>query len=195
MLESTIEELRQRMRAMAALDAVLMPEWSFRYYSFNRRWSAGEELGSMRDGEGNHFFVHFTPAGVFVMGFDHEFRSEPKVFEGLPAEFDASRAEPAFESEYANLCTWRLQGGDWQHADVRQTEHLLEVLRGGPRAYQRWASEYYEVDVPLDAVEHVYGGGTIGPDLITALGGERTLDELADDLDQIGLGRSQSTSV
>ena len=43
-----VARLRQTLQAMAMLDAVLCPEWQFRYYSFNAAWAAGEQMGSMR---------------------------------------------------------------------------------------------------------------------------------------------------
>lgn len=58
-----IDELRRLLQSMAMLDAILSPEWEYRYYSFNANWSTGEQMGSMRNGCGDHFFAHFTPAG------------------------------------------------------------------------------------------------------------------------------------
>ncbi len=61
-----------RAQALATLDAVLSPEWEFRYYSFNSAWAEGERMASMRDGEGNHFFLLFVGGGCIYKTFDHE---------------------------------------------------------------------------------------------------------------------------
>jgi hypothetical protein len=48
-----VESLRRLWQSMAMLDAILSPDWEYRYYSFNAAWGAGEEMGSMRDGCGD----------------------------------------------------------------------------------------------------------------------------------------------
>jgi len=50
---------------MAMLDAILMPEWEYRYYSFNAQRGEGEMMGSMRDGAGDEFFALFNGHGTF----------------------------------------------------------------------------------------------------------------------------------
>jgi hypothetical protein len=34
------------------IEAVVCPEWQYRYYSFNAGWAPGEEMASMRNGMG-----------------------------------------------------------------------------------------------------------------------------------------------
>ena len=41
-----VTRLKQLLRSMAMLDAILMPEWEYRYYSFNAQWGEGETMGS-----------------------------------------------------------------------------------------------------------------------------------------------------
>ncbi len=50
---STIERLRKLSQALATLDAILCPEWQYRYYSFNAQWDVGEMMASMRNGSGD----------------------------------------------------------------------------------------------------------------------------------------------
>jgi len=54
------------------LDAILCPEWEYRYHSFNARWAGGEAMASMRDGCGDGYFILFTAAGAIMKGFVHE---------------------------------------------------------------------------------------------------------------------------
>jgi len=72
-----VDGLRALLQSLAMLDAILSPEWEYRYYSFNSRWSEGEQMGSMRDGCGNEFFALFNEAGCFFKGFDHEATISP----------------------------------------------------------------------------------------------------------------------
>src|SRR4051794_4341165 len=78
-----IDDLKRLMQSTAVLDAVLSPDWEYRWYSFNAKWSKGEQMGSMRNGSGDDLFAHFTKAGCFIKGFWHEsemtpYRKEPK---------------------------------------------------------------------------------------------------------------------
>ena len=45
-----IDQLRSVLQAMAMLDAILSPEWEYRYYSFNARWSKGATYWSIEAG-------------------------------------------------------------------------------------------------------------------------------------------------
>jgi len=67
----TLEKLTQ---SIAMLDAILSPEWDYRYFSFNRKWdeSRDERMASMRNGSGDKYFLVFSPQGGILKGFDHE---------------------------------------------------------------------------------------------------------------------------
>ena len=63
------QELNKRCKSLATLEAILSPDWEFRYYSYQISWSESEELCEMRDGEGDHLFILFSPDGVCLNGF------------------------------------------------------------------------------------------------------------------------------
>src|SRR5215475_14027541 len=105
---------RRLTRALAMLDAVMSPEWEYRYYSFNSHWADGEMMASMRNGSGDRWFALLCSAGVALHGLAHEapiFRPGtpwPGIFESLPAEFhDNLLREPAFTTEDSTFCIWR----------------------------------------------------------------------------------------
>src|SRR5438105_3956555 len=77
-----VDGLRRTLQSMAMLDAILCPEWEFRYYSFNAAWDAGEQMGSMRNGSGDNFFAHFSPAGCWLKGFAHDYPLSPYRHDG-----------------------------------------------------------------------------------------------------------------
>ncbi|MFE3192446.1 hypothetical protein ACFXHA_25780 [Nocardia sp. NPDC059240] len=191
-----IATLRGRCRAMAMLDAVLSPEWGDRYYSFNCRWSDGEEMASMRDGSGNDWFIVFSGAGAYGRGFDHERGSEPTAFEKVPAVFSPYVAEPAFAdhdgSPLATACFWREpHDGDWGVAspgnDGRQLFELL--VEGTPEAYRDWAEDYYETPVSLAAVQHVYALRPLTAAVVKELNPDLDPTDLEPDVDEIGYPR------
>src|SRR5579859_6032415 len=111
------EALRRRCRSLAMLDAILSPEWEYRYYSFNSRWAKGEMMASMRDGSGDTYFILFTAAGVALKGYAHESalagynvenrRPYPGVLDDVPPEFERFLKEPAFSMDFTTFCLWR----------------------------------------------------------------------------------------
>jgi hypothetical protein len=58
------------MQSLALLDAILSPDWEYRYFSFDSRWGPSERMGSMRNGQGDHWFALFSSAGCWLKGFD-----------------------------------------------------------------------------------------------------------------------------
>src|SRR5436309_2575766 len=124
-----IETLRRLMQSLAMLDAILSSEWEYRYFSFNGRWSRGEQMSSMRNGQGDHYFALFNAAGCWLKGFAHEapmtpFASDPPrvadgLFDGIPAEFAACLTEPALSVDETTFCIWRRYGDrEWQRGPV-----------------------------------------------------------------------------
>jgi hypothetical protein len=179
--------------AIAALDAVMSPDWDMRYYSFDPRWSPDERMASMRNGSGDSYNIVFGPAGWVVRGFDHESdlspwgRPDGSVAPGILDEFPAALRsaidEPAFRTEGGpvtdlTFCAWRLPGDEaWSAGPVDDVggsaEWLLDVvLDGAPEGYQRFAAEYYEVDVPADVVAAFYALRPADGALVTSLGVE-----------------------
>ena len=150
------------------LDAILSPEWHYRYHSFNTHWSDGEQMGSMRNGTGDDFFALFNDKGCFLKGFAHEtpmspygqhpIQVWPGILNSVPAEFTTCLKEPAFKIEDTTFCVWRrYTDGSWQRgavefpagADPDGSEYLLSALDGQPTSYKAWAEDYYERPVSL----------------------------------------------
>jgi hypothetical protein len=55
-----------------------------------------------------------------------------------------------------------------------------------PEAFQRFAEDYYEVPVELDAVRHVYALRPLTEDVVTALNAEITLADVVKDVTAAG---------
>lgn len=190
---------------MAMLDAILCPEWQFRYYSFNANWADGEQVGSMRNGSGDDFVAHFGPAGCWLKGFAHESPMTPyrlrskKVWRGVldhvPEEFAACMREPAFRVEDVTFCIWRRHAkGAWQigpvefpsgETDPDGSVYLLSPLDGQPETYRNWALEYYEKEVPFAAIDHVYQHRPLTPQVVAQLNPDLSLDQLLADKREI----------
>ena len=200
-----IDGLRRLLQSLAMLDAILSPGWDSRYYSFNARWSRGEQMGSMRNGQGDDLFALFDGAGCFLKGFAHEapmspYRRRPKqvwpgVLDAVPPQFAGGLSEPAFSIEDATFCIWRRYGdASWQvgpiefpaGADPDGSELLLSPLDGDPETYATWAESYYRRPVHRAAVGQVYAHRRLTEVLVRQLNPKTSLERLAADRKEIG---------
>jgi hypothetical protein len=207
-----IDDLKRLMQSLAMLDAILSPEWEYRYYSFNAKWAKGEQMGSMRDGCGNDLFALFNKHGCFLKGFDHEsamtpYRETPKqlwpgVLDGVPKEFDRGLKQPAFSMEDTTFCIWRRhRDRKWHRGDIKfprakdpdGSRGLLSPLDGNPRTYLKWATDYYELDeegaerhLYIEHVRHVYAHEPLTESLVEEINPDLTLAKLAADIAEIG---------
>jgi len=201
-----VEGLRALLQALATLDAIVCPEWEYRYWSFNCAWAPGEQMGSMRNGQGDDLFAHFSSAGCWLKGFDHESRMSPHarkpkrvwpgILDAVPADFASCLREPAFSVDDVTFCIWRRVGDTrWQIgpvafppglADPDGSESLLSELDGRAETYLAFAGEYYEKDLDVSAVEHVHQHRPLTADVVALLNPQRSPRELVGDLDEIG---------
>jgi hypothetical protein len=199
-----IDPLRRLMQSIAALDAILCPDWESRYFSFNRRWGADEQMGSMRNGQGDHYFAFFNTSGCWIKGFCHESpraslangptTAIPTALVGVPSVFSKCLSEPAFVLEEVTFCIWRTYSDIlWHHSptlpdDIQSdgSESLLSCLDGRPETYQKWAEEYFERELSIDAVRSVFAHCALNQKLVAALNDERRIADLKMDMDEIG---------
>ncbi|MFS0705313.1 hypothetical protein AB6N23_12385 [Cellulomonas sp. 179-A 9B4 NHS] len=203
-----VPAVRTRCLGLAALDAVLSPEWEARWHSFDARWSDDEAMASMRNGQGDEWSIVFGPAGAFLRGFDHEsqmspFRRGGRPFQGVldavPEVFATAASEPAFTLDgtyLATVCLWRRAGDTaWQVGPVPYppgddpdgADFLFELLvADGPGAYVQFASDYYEVDLAHRDVAHVLAAGPLSEPLVRRLNPDVSLRDLEQDLRAMG---------
>jgi hypothetical protein len=197
--------LRQKAQTLAVLDAIMSPDWQYRYYSFNSKWAKDEMMASMTDGCGDNFFILFNPHGAILKGFDHEnFMSPwaredrslwPGMFTGVPRQFAQFLTEPAFDISNTTFCAWRLHTDQEWHSGVADCPHnneggdgseeLLSIFIGGPESYQKFSKEYYEKDLPAKQLARIYDHEFLTEELVKELNPDVSLSDLEKDLEEI----------
>jgi len=197
-----IPSFRRLTRALAMLDAILSPEWQYRYYSFDSHWADGEMMASMRDGSGDLWFALLCPAGVALHGLAHEapaFRPGspwPGIFDALPDDFRANFLhEPAFDTANSTFCVWRRAADDrWSCGPVQLptgsdpdgSAELLSILEDDPAQYVEFAAEYYERQIAHADIAAVYAHQPLTDALVRRINPEVDLGSLAGDISEIG---------
>ncbi|MFF6994795.1 hypothetical protein ACFY93_07515 [Streptomyces sp. NPDC008313] len=186
-----VSTLRELCLSIAVSEAAVNPRGEYRYYSFDAGWSETEEVFSMRNGGGDEFDVVFSPAGVYIRGFDHESRMSPYaedtvwpgVLDSVPEVFRECVDEPAWVDDgvpTVTCCVWREAGDDrWRAgriefpagvSDPDGSQWLFSLLLDPrPEAFQSFAEDYYERAVDVEAVRHIYGHRELTPDVAERL--------------------------
>jgi hypothetical protein len=200
-----VQTLRRLLQSLATLDAILQREWEYRYYSFDSRWAPNQAMGSMRNGSGDHWFALCLPVGAGIVGLSHEsamYRHEkpwPGLFSKLPPALEVLRTEPAFDTKNCSFCVWRLKDDPaWSRGDVEfapgddpdGSAGLLRLLDGAPQSYAGFAAEYFEVEIPIDAIAPVYAHQPMTQQLVATLNPNVSLADLEADLIEIDYPRA-----
>jgi hypothetical protein len=190
--------LKSLSKALAALDAINSPDWEYRYYSYSADWAEGEEVLTMRDGEGDEMLILFRAEGCVINGFLHEYDQPDKaqITRGLPSYFDDFIFGEPVNSIGTTFCLWYTPAHGWQTGMLANeedgSEELLFIFDGKPETYAEWADKYYgdETDrAPMDvaAVAQVYQGATLTKELVLRIVDEvEDWAQLADDLQAFG---------
>lgn len=195
----TIPALRAITQSLAMLDAILCPEWQYRYFSFNTNWAPGMEMASMRDGCGDDWFLLFDSVGAALKGFAHELANDRSlgatIRAQVPGEFSAFLDEPAFSMQNATFCFWRkADGPSWSKVQGPLiddgSDDMLSLLVTGPSAYAAWAEGYFETAVNLQAVSAVFEHEPLTDEIILMLNPDAELDFTYAEAAEIGYARA-----
>ena len=209
-----VESLKKLCQSLAMLDAIMSPEWDYRYYSFNSKWADGEMMASMRNGSGDEYFILFNSHGAIMKGFAHEssmspWASDPEhvwpgVLDQVPAEFAEFLTELAFSMAETTFCIWRKnEDSSWQTGEIDYpdeddpdgSEDLLFILDGDPKTYQQFAEEYYEASVDFRTVASIYEQQPLTSQMIERLNPKVSLETIRADLEEILYPRLDSSEL
>lgn len=185
-----IAELRRKLKILALLDAIIEPEWDYRYFSYNSSWSENEEIGSLRDGCGGEWFLWTSGslAGYKCLSPEDDVVSDiDDIRNQIPPSYEDFLNEPAFSMGHAT-CIWVLTQSEWRKygLPVNNLIGLESASQWRAQDYYGWATEYYERDIAISALEKVFSGA-FSTSIVAELNPDITMSDLQADLDEIGI--------
>ena len=202
-----IPNLRKLTQSLALLDAIICPDWGYRYYSFDIRWTKNVSTFFMRNGSGDEFIILFAKEGAVIKGFAHEsimspFRNDPpKMWKGvidkLPKFLRTYLSDPALELIATTFCIWRtVSDTKWKCGKIAFPDDdladgsgiLLSILDGKPETYQQYAQEYFGKAIDLSVVQHIYQHMPLTDELVKKLNDSLQITDIDLELRAIGYG-------
>ena len=196
-----IDEVMKRAQALAALDLILSPDWQYRYYSFNSQWSPDERMASMRNGSGDEWWiVHHQSGWAALKGLDHESAAwseggselSEQLQQAIPSSYGDFATEPAFVWDTTSFAyvywperqSWSRANDGTEFSNLEAGEDsLLGLLTAPASAYVAHAADYFERDLPLPAVEHIYAHRPISDEIVRQLNPEVRYSDIVAELE------------
>lgn len=207
----SIETLRQHLKALALVEAIVSPEWHSRYYSYDANWSTGKENAYFKNGSGDFYNIVFADFGALMIGFDHEsvmspcrednsYTHWPGVLDTVPVVYKSLLTEPSFMANDNTLavtaCLWReTDDMEWKTGNIEfprdeddadGSGHLFWIcVKRSPESYVKWAESYYGKGVDIEAVRAIFNQQPLTEEMVHSLNPRVTLANLRGDLDDI----------
>jgi hypothetical protein len=195
-------QLGQRAMALALLDAIICPEAEYRYFSYDPQFAAGQHVAAMKNGEGDHWYLHLSAAGAIVKGHVQDLpRGESRAMAlqaqaVVPEDFSSLLHEPAFMMDSVSFCYWRAAAADgWTvltHPDPRLqhrydgSEDYLSILLAPASCYYEYAADYFECEPPLASIEHIYAHAPLTAAVVKSLNPQMSLGDALEAASMIG---------
>ena len=172
--------LQQICKTISVADAILSQEWQYRYYSYNSKWSDGEEFCGMRNGHGDEMLILFLNEGCVINGMAHEYypKSKDNLTNGLPKIYHEFIFGEPVHSTGTTFCLWTTEGSKWKIGELETyddgSEDLLRIFDDNPQTYIDWATDYYEDgfivnDNSRKVISNIYGGATLTKSMVLTL--------------------------
>jgi hypothetical protein len=200
------EDLRILCKSISMIEAILMPEWESRYYSFVKNYMEKADLFHMKNGCGDDMFIVFADEGTIIKGFAHEssispyqtypLKVWPGILESVPEEMNRFLSEVSLEFNITTFCLWQTNPEDgWQHGELTSipgdddtdgSKMLLAILDGNPETYRTWAFGYYGISIRATPIREIYNHMPLSKAFITQLNPERNIQEAFAEARDIG---------
>lgn len=185
----TISEVYGISQSLAVLDAILMPEWEYRYFSFNNSWNDHQAMASMKDAGGSHYYLLFDSKSNTCLGkvFDNSIRLMDGSMVQDIAELTPFLNEPAFENDVATFYFYNICNNlNWQSIPFSNDLPFLGFIKNKEKAYIDWAKDYYEIEIAKEPIIDIFNHQPITDKMVKTLNSGCSLLDLKSELDEIG---------
>ncbi len=187
----SISEVKRISQSLALLDAIIMPEWELRYFSFDCHWDGEEMMASMKNGSGNEYFLLFNKHGVigkvFIKNMQLSENEKKELFTKIPSLYESFKQEEAFSLDNISFFFWRSNNeNSWVSEPMTENLFYLNFLTGNPNIYKEWAEEYYEKKFNIDVIQDIFLHKPLTTEIISKLNTEIKIEDLSEDLEEIG---------
>lgn len=173
-------QLKSVCKAICVMDAILSPNWQYRYYNFNSTWDVNQSCLLMRNGSGDEMLILFHEQGCCINGFSHEYKAQgkKKLTFGLPGFFNEFMFDEPVNSIGTTFCIWSSGNESWQTGQIENdldgSTELLKILDGNPNTYIEWATDYfagkYKKDgIPFNTVFQIYNGKPLTKEMVLSI--------------------------
>ncbi len=181
--------MKENLKSISVLETIISPEWEYRYFSYNSKWGENEEMASMRDGCGTEWFLWLKNnlAALKVINPEYGVLNDIESIKNIfPKEYIPFISEPAFSID-ESTSLWYFDKNKWVKFDVNneETEKLVHVFSWGASDYKKWAEDYYEKQLPLNAIESIFAGNLTKHE-ISLLNEDVTYKDIEGDINEIG---------
>lgn len=190
------KQLYLNSQSLAILDAILSPEWQYRYFSFNQHWDDGQSMASLRDGCGAHYFILLFHAhdhsdyGAIGKLYDSALGLSDKSIDSNGNNNKEVRCflnESAFINDESSLYFYQFNGTKrWTAVPELKNIPLLGFLSNKEAAYYPWAKNYYETNIDLQTVTDIFAHKPLTVEMINKLNPLLDIDQLRVDITEIG---------
>ena len=176
---------------IALLDAILSPEWEYRYYSFNNKWSQEQQMASMRDGSGIEYFILFENENCGIKYFNKTIDNTCKEFYLKNNKSNNKFVrdflnEPAFSIESTTyFAFWDELSTGWTEIGRIDGKEFL-IFTDPIEEYIKYAEECFERKIRKNVVSKLFSDH-LSKDDVLLLNNEINLVNLQNDLEEIGL--------
>lgn len=185
----TISEVYGISQSLAVLDAILMPEWEYRYFSFNNSWNDHQAMASMKDGGGSRYYLLFDSKHNTCLGkvFDNRIKLRDRSMVQDIAELAPFLNEPAFENDVATFYFYNVCNILKQQSIMCSKElSFLGFIKNKEKAYIDWAEDYYEIEIAKEPIIDIFNHQPITEKMVKTLNSDCSLLDLISELNEIG---------
>lgn len=188
-----IEDIINISKSIAMIEAILMPEWEFRYFSFNKNWDNNQYMASLRDGEGSHYYILFNINNNIIDCLGKIYDKDSLVDKNIQSiikgmeNFKLFLDEVAFENNEATLYfSFNHFKNVWESIPFEKNVPFLGIFKYKEEVYVPWAEQYYETDIDKKTIREIFEFKPLTQKMVSKLNKKLSIKDVLEDINEIG---------